>query len=116
MNNIYVSAINQGFDPIQYLDGVPSERVGQMHLAGHSTQGKYLLDTHDHPVADPVWNLYREAVRRFGAVSTLIEWDASIPDFQVLEAEAVRATQIQTEEIQRKVASGTQAAHPDFAR
>jgi len=73
VNNIYVSAVNHGFSPLEYLSGVPAERVGQIHLAGHSSQGDLLIDTHDHPVPIPVWRLYREAVRRFGGVSTLVE-------------------------------------------
>jgi uncharacterized protein (UPF0276 family) len=95
INNVYVSAVNHGFDPLDYLDGIPADRVGQMHLAGHSQQGGILVDTHDHPVAEPVWGLYRNAVERFGRVSTMIEWDAKIPEFEVLETEARRAQWIQ---------------------
>src|SRR5277367_3788222 len=73
VNNIYVNAINHGFSPREYLSGIPRERVGQIHLAGHSSSGDLLIDTHDHPVPTPVWRLYREAVRRFGRVSTLVE-------------------------------------------
>jgi uncharacterized protein (UPF0276 family) len=91
VNNIYVSARNHGFDAHAYLEGVPREAVWQFHLAGHSDKGEYLLDTHDHPVADPVWELYSAAVRRFGAVSTLIEWDDLIPTFERLEEESERA-------------------------
>jgi hypothetical protein len=91
VNNVYVSARNHGFDPRDYLEGVPPEKVWQFHLAGHSDKGRYLLDTHDHPVVDAVWDLYREAVRRFGGVSTLIEWDDRIPEFARLEAESERA-------------------------
>jgi uncharacterized protein len=97
VNNIYVSAANHGFSPMEYLSGVPAERVGQIHLAGHSSQGDLLIDTHDHPVPTPVWQLYREAVRRFGAVSTLVEWDDQIPTFEVLVAEANRAREIESE-------------------
>jgi hypothetical protein len=109
VNNIYVSARNHGFDPLAYLDGIPRERVGQMHLAGHSVQGKVLVDTHDHPVTEDVWTLYREAVRKFGAISTLIEWDAAIPDFQVLEAEADRAARIQAEALSQEDADAQHA-------
>jgi uncharacterized protein (UPF0276 family) len=91
VNNIYVSARNHGFDPRAYLAGIPVEKVWQFHLAGHSDKGSFLLDTHDHPVADAVWDLYGDAVRRFGAVSTLIEWDDNIPTFDRLEAESERA-------------------------
>ncbi len=97
INNIYVSATNHGFEPLTYLQGVPPESVWQFHLAGHSNEGAYLLDTHDHPVCDPVWSLYREAVGRFGAVSTLIEWDDRIPAFERLEAESERARRIHEE-------------------
>jgi uncharacterized protein len=97
VNNIYVSAVNHGFSPLEYLSGVPPERVGQIHLAGHSSQGDLLIDTHDHPVPTAVWRLYREAVRRFGAVSTLVEWDDQIPSFDELIAEANRAREIESE-------------------
>ncbi|HXX30864.1 MAG TPA: DUF692 domain-containing protein [Myxococcaceae bacterium] len=94
VNNIYVSARNHGFDAHAYLEGIPVDRVAQFHLAGHSDHGTHLLDTHDHPVADPVWELYREAVRRFGPVSTLIEWDDHIPPLERLIEESERARQV----------------------
>jgi uncharacterized protein (UPF0276 family) len=97
VNNIYVSAVNHGFSPLDYLSGVLAERVGQIHLAGHSSQGDLLIDTHDHPVPTSVWRLYREAVRRFGPVSTLVEWDDRIPSFEELVAEANRARKIEGE-------------------
>jgi uncharacterized protein (UPF0276 family) len=86
INNIYVSAFNHRFDPLTYIDAVPIERVVQFHMAGHSDHGTYLLDTHDHPVREEVWSLYEYAVRRFGEVSTLIEWDDNIPEFPELAA------------------------------
>ena len=95
VNNIYVSAVNHGFEPRAFIDGVPSDRVGQMHLAGYSQNDGFLIDTHDHPVSDPVWALYARAVRRFGPVPTLIEWDEKIPSFERLEQEAARAARIQ---------------------
>jgi uncharacterized protein (UPF0276 family) len=91
VNNIYVSAFNHRFDPADYLTGVPVERVGQFHLAGFQDRRTFLHDTHDHPVAEPVWDLYRQAVCRFGAVSTLIEWDDQIPAFDRLQDEAATA-------------------------
>ncbi len=94
INNVYVSAFNHGFDPHAYLNGIPPDRVIQFHLAGHSDHGRYLLDTHDHPIIDPVWALYAEAVRRFGQVSTLIERDDNIPEFPELAAEAEKARTI----------------------
>lgn len=93
INNIYVSSFNHGFDPNAYLAGVPAERVQQFHLAGHRNLGTHIIDTHDEPVIDPVWALYGDAVRRFGAVSTMIERDDNIPPFSELldELEHARA-------------------------
>jgi uncharacterized protein (UPF0276 family) len=97
VNNVYVSAVNHGFSPEDYLVGLPLDRVGQIHLAGHSDCGTHLIDTHDNPVHPPVWALYRQAVRRFGPVSTLVEWDDRIPSFEELVAEADRARAIEAE-------------------
>ena len=91
VNNVHVSATNHGFDARAYLDGLPAGRVGQIHLAGHADMGTHLLDTHDGPVIDAVWELYRRAVGRFGRVSTLVEWDDRIPALDVVCAEAERA-------------------------
>jgi hypothetical protein len=91
VNNIYVSSINHEFDPRDYLAAMPLERVQQIHLAGHQNHGDYLIDTHDHPVPDPVWALYADAVRRFGRVSTMIERDANIPPLAELQAELTAA-------------------------
>jgi uncharacterized protein (UPF0276 family) len=93
INNIFVSAFNHRFDPRVYIDAIPIGRVGQFHLAGHSDHGGYLLDTHDHPIREEVWRLYEQAVRRFGPVSTLIEWDDNIPEFSRLAAVADEARQ-----------------------
>ena len=88
VNNIYVSASNHAFDPLAYLAGVPAERVRQIHLAGHSDNGRGLLiDTHDHPVSDPVWSLYRAACARFSGVATMIERDDDIPPLSDLLTE-----------------------------
>lgn len=106
INNIYVSSKNHRFDPRAYLQGVPKEAVRQFHLAGHSNKGTFLLDTHDHPVIDEVWDLYRDAVRRFGPVATLVEWDDRIPEFERLEQESIRARGIQ-EETLRPEPAGT---------
>jgi uncharacterized protein (UPF0276 family) len=95
INNIYVSACNHGFDPEGYLAAIPAAAVGQFHLAGHSRREPFLVDTHDAPVTDAVWTLYRHALERFGRVSTLIEWDDSIPPFEVLEAELAKARSVQ---------------------
>ena len=94
INNIYVSAFNHGFAAGDYLRAVPPARVHQFHLAGHTHRGSFLHDTHDHPIAADVWDLYAQAVRRFGRVSTLIEWDDNIPPLPELLAEAVHAKQI----------------------
>lgn len=87
VNNIYVSAVNHEFKALEYLNAIPPDRVQQIHLAGHENRGAYLIDTHDHPVPDPVWELYAAAVRRFGAVSTMIERDDHIPPLAELCAE-----------------------------
>ncbi|MGB6307901.1 MAG: DUF692 domain-containing protein [Steroidobacteraceae bacterium] len=79
INNIYVSSVNHGFDPLTYLRAMPQERVRQFHLAGHSDLGGHLIDTHDHPIVEPVWELYGAAVAQFGAVPTMIERDDNIP-------------------------------------
>jgi uncharacterized protein len=97
VNNIHVSAFNNEFDPIAYLDAVPAERVRQIHLAGHENHGTHIIDTHDHPVIDPVWTLYGEAVRRFGAVATMIERDDHIPPLAELERELDRARAVSAE-------------------
>jgi hypothetical protein len=91
INNIHVSAFNHGFDPREYLEGVPIERVWQFHLAGHSNQGRIIIDTHDRPIVDPVWELYASAVKRFGRVSAMIERDDDIPPLGVLLAELEQA-------------------------
>ena len=91
VNNIYVSATNHRFDPEAYLRGIPMERVAQIHLAGHSNMGEFLLDTHDHPVSDPVWSLYELALQMTGPTPTLLEWDASIPELKHLLEHAAKA-------------------------
>jgi uncharacterized protein len=87
INNIYVSSVNHGFDPLSYLQAIPPERVRQFHLAGHSDLGGHLIDTHDHPIVQPVWDLYCTAVERFGAVPAMIERDDNIPELGELVAE-----------------------------
>lgn len=87
INNIYVSSRNHQFDPMDYLRAMPKGRVQQMHLAGHTDNGDYVIDTHDHPVVDPVWQLYEAALKRFGAVSTMIERDDRFPPFEELMQE-----------------------------
>jgi uncharacterized protein (UPF0276 family) len=91
VNNIYVSSKNHNFNPYDYLNNVPHHRVGQIHVAGHSKFEKYILDTHDHPVLDPVWKLYAHAIEKCGPTNTLLEWDAHIPSFDEVHAEAMKA-------------------------
>jgi len=91
VNNIYVSSRNHNFDPYTYLDSVAPERVAQIHIAGHSKFEKYILDTHDHPVIDPVWKLYAHAIQRIGPTATLLEWDDHIPSFDEVHREARKA-------------------------
>jgi uncharacterized protein (UPF0276 family) len=91
VNNIYVSSQNHSFDPRKYVDAIPADRVAQIHIAGHSKFEKYILDTHDHPVLDPVWSLYARAIERCGPTATLLEWDDSIPSFDEVHAEALKA-------------------------
>jgi uncharacterized protein (UPF0276 family) len=106
INNIYVSSFNHDFDPHDYLRGVPAERVQQFHIAGHRNHGDYLVDTHDEPVIDPVWELYAAACRRFGAVSTLIERDDNIPPLTELLEELDQA---------RRIAAGVDGQSPGQA-
>jgi uncharacterized protein (UPF0276 family) len=94
VNNIHVSAVNHGFDALDYLDALPAERVQQIHVAGHSDHGDHLIDTHDQPVAEPVWRLYAEALRRFGPVATMIERDDHIPPLAELLEELDQARAI----------------------
>jgi uncharacterized protein (UPF0276 family) len=94
VNNVYVNARNHGFDPLRYLDGLPAGRVRQFHLAGHEDHGALIIDTHDAPVCDPVWELFRRAVARFGPRPALIERDANIPALDELIAEARRASTV----------------------
>ena len=103
VNNIFVSAYNHEFDPHRYLDGVDPRRVRQFHLAGHQNNGSHIVDTHDHPIVDGVWQLFAAAWRRFGPVSTMIERDADIPPLADLLAELDQA---------RRVAASAKVAEP----
>jgi uncharacterized protein (UPF0276 family) len=97
VNNVYVCSRNLGIDAGAYLDAIEPRHVGQIHLAGHSLQGDLTIDTHIGPVPDPVWDLYRRALRRFGHVPTLIEWDDEVPAYDELVAESHRARDIERE-------------------
>ncbi len=94
INNVYVSAFNHQFDPLDYLRGIPPKRVQQFHLAGHSNFGTHIIDTHDHEIIDKVWDLYAFSVRHFGYVSTMIERDDHIPPIEDLLLELQKAESI----------------------
>ncbi|SDH37223.1 hypothetical protein SAMN05216603_108176 [Pseudomonas benzenivorans] len=91
VNNVYVSARNHGFEPWDFIAGLPAQRIRQLHLAGHSDYGSYLIDTHDQPVGDPVWQLYQRTLRHLGPVATLLERDDHYPPLADLLAELARA-------------------------
>jgi uncharacterized protein (UPF0276 family) len=99
VNNVYVSSVNHDFDPFEFIRALPAERIVQMHLAGHTNMGTHIIDTHDGHVIDPVWELYRLAHLRTGGVSTLLEWDAKIPPFEVVHAEVLKAKQFMSENL-----------------
>jgi uncharacterized protein len=94
VNNVHVSAFNHGFAANTYIDAMPADRVQQIHLAGHSHCGDWIVDTHDAPIAEPVWDLYRYAVQRFGPVATMIERDDNVPPLADLVAELDRARRV----------------------
>lgn len=91
VNNVYVSSFNHSFDPREYIDAIPADRVVQYHLAGHTHKGTHILDTHSDHALPEVWDLYARACRRTGNVATLYEWDEDIPAFEVVHAEALKA-------------------------
>jgi uncharacterized protein (UPF0276 family) len=95
VNNVYVNAYNHGFSAETFISSLPHEHVVQYHLAGHSYKGKYLLDTHNNPVIDKVWDLYNYATSFTGSRATLLEWDADIPNFETVHQEALKAKQYQ---------------------
>jgi uncharacterized protein len=99
VNNVYVSGINQNYDPLAYLQAFPMEHVGEIHLGGHDEDRddhgqRLLIDSHGAEVVDPVWSLYRETIALAGPKPTLIEWDNDVPDWPVLAAEAARTAKI----------------------
>ncbi|MGD0948759.1 MAG: DUF692 family multinuclear iron-containing protein [Candidatus Binatia bacterium] len=97
VNNVYVSSKNHGFDSREYIASVPASRVAEIHLAGHTDKGTYLLDSHDAAVASEVWDLYGYALRQLGRVPTLIEWDDQIPELDVLIAESRKAASVEAQ-------------------
>jgi uncharacterized protein (UPF0276 family) len=105
VNNIYVSAYNHGFDARAFINGVPAHRVQQIHLAGHHNHGDYIIDTHDAPIIDPVWELYDHALARLGPVSTMIERDDNIPELGELVEELGIARRLATPYLARRLAA-----------
>ena len=102
VNNVYVSSVNHEFNPFEYIAAMPSDRIYQIHLAGHSNMGDYIIDTHDQAIVDPVWDLYAETIRRHGVISTMIERDDNIPPLPELLTELNHAKRIMetiTEEV-----------------
>jgi uncharacterized protein (UPF0276 family) len=97
INNIYVSSYNHEFNPHDYLNGIPKDRVAQIHLAGHSNEGDYIIDTHDAPVIQPVWDLYADTLKHFGPISTMVERDDNIPALSELLLEVDHARRIAAE-------------------
>mgnify|MGYP000013441144 CR=1 FL=1 len=97
VNNVFVSAKNHGFSAHTYVDAIPADRIGQIHLAGHTDRGTYLFDSHVGPVPDGVWELYRRVIARVGPTATLTEWDEDIPDYQTVVAEARTAARLENE-------------------
>ena len=100
VNNVYVSAFNHGFDARRFIDAMPADRVKQIHLAGHEHQGDLIIDSHDHPVCDEVWDLYRYTIARLGDVPTMIERDDNIPALSDLLAELAQARAVSAEALQ----------------
>lgn len=97
LNNAYINAVNRGQDPLEAVLALPLSRARQLHLAGHRREGHLLIDDHGSAVAEPVWQLYRETLRRTGPLPVLIEWDTHLPPLDALLDEADRARQIQAE-------------------
>jgi len=98
VNNVYVSSFNHEFDPVEFVNNVPHENIVQCHLSGHSNCGTHIIDTHDDHVINPVWDLYRRMYRHTQGVSTLLEWDANIPAFEVLHDEVLKARRYMDDE------------------
>jgi len=112
INNVFVTATNHGYAALDYLANFPLDRVREIHLAGHAEQNddegeRFLIDSHDGPVADAVWKLYEIVVSRSGAIPTLIEWDSNIPEWSILKAEAAAAQTI----LDRYSAAGANIDH-----
>lgn len=116
VNNVYVSAYNHGFDAYEFVRNVPTSRIFQIHLAGHTNMGKYVIDTHNGDIIDEVWDLYRATIELAGSVSTLIEWDDAIPEFTVLAALAAKAKRVRDEALAVRQSSQFSEGHSSFVR
>jgi uncharacterized protein (UPF0276 family) len=118
VNNIFVSSFNHSYDPNDYVDAIPADRVVQIHLAGHTNYGTHIIDTHTGHVIDEVWALYERAIARFGNVSTMVEWDQDIPEFEVVHAEALKAAQYRERALKEFIPSvgGGRTGARDLAR
>ena len=103
INNVYVNASNHNFDARDFLNRIPYQHVREIHLGGHDDRGDYLLDAHNNPVCDPVWELYAGVMQQWPHIPTLIEWDNDLPAFSVLQQQAQQATTIQQQATQRKI-------------
>jgi uncharacterized protein (UPF0276 family) len=101
VNNVYVSSFNHDLDPEAFIRSLPHDRIVQFHLAGHTNYGEYLLDTHDGPVIHPVWNLYSVAHELTGGAATLLEWDASVPEFSRVHEEVLKGREFMTHQERR---------------
>ncbi|PKB15955.1 DUF692 domain-containing protein [Flavobacterium sp. 5] len=91
VNNVYVSSFNNDFDPVEYINGIPHDKIVQMHLAGHQNCGNYIIDTHDREVTSQVWKLFQQAYQLVGEASVLLEWDGNIPAFDVYHSELLKS-------------------------
>ncbi|MGY2224169.1 MNIO family bufferin maturase [Pseudomonas gingeri] len=102
VNNVYVSGRNHGFDPWTFIQSLPARKIRQLHLAGHADYGDYVIDTHDHPVCDPVWELYQRTLEYLGPVATLLERDDHFPPLQELVTELDKARELGTAALARR--------------
>jgi uncharacterized protein (UPF0276 family) len=102
INNVYVSSVNHGFDPLIYLNSIPKNSIKQIHLAGHTKKNGYLIDTHDAPICSEVWHLYRKSLQLYGNISTMVERDGNIPEWAELEKEVLTIKGIRDETPKRE--------------
>ena len=91
VNNVYVSSFNNDFDPVKYIQGIPHDKIVQMHLAGHQNMGNYIVDTHDREVTNQVWKLFQMTYQLAPEAAILLEWDGNIPSFDVYHAELMKS-------------------------